>query len=90
LQLQEITNGKVVINVAKSDLGSSDNTTAITTTITAVAGNTSDASAILTITVDTAAPTITVKTVGTIAPNSNLAATFSETIGSSNGSCIVT
>jgi hypothetical protein len=31
--------------------------TAITTTITDVAGNTSDASAILTITVDTAAPT---------------------------------
>jgi hypothetical protein len=85
----EITNGKVVINVAKSDLGSSDNRTAITTTITDVAGNTSDASAILTITVDTAAPTITVKTVCTIAPNSNLAATFSETIAKGTGDIVI-
>ena len=36
------------------------------------AGNVSDVSAVLAITVDTAVPTITVKTVGTIAPNSNL------------------
>jgi hypothetical protein len=53
---------------------------------TDTAGNVSDVSAVLAITVDIAAPTITVKTMGTIAPNSNLVATFSEAIAKGTGS----
>jgi hypothetical protein len=61
----------------------------ITAQATDAAGNVSDVSAVLAITVDTAAPTITVKTVGTIAPNSNLVATFSETITRGTGDIVI-
>jgi hypothetical protein len=61
----------------------------ITAQATDAADNVSDVSAVLAITVDTAAPTITVKTVGTIAPNSNLVATFSETITRGTGDIVI-
>ena len=61
----------------------------ITAQATDAAGNVSDVSAVLAITVDTAAPTITVKTVGTIAPNSNLVATFSEAIAKGTGDIVI-
>ncbi|CAC9556417.1 hypothetical protein, partial [uncultured Gammaproteobacteria bacterium] len=61
----------------------------ITAQATDAAGNVSDVSAVLAITVDTAAPTITVKTVGTIAPNSNLVATFSEAIAKGTGGIVI-
>ena len=61
----------------------------ITAQATDVAGNVSDVSAVLAITVDIAAPTITVKTMGTIAPNSNLVATFSEAIAKGTGDIVI-
>ncbi|CAC9962261.1 hypothetical protein, partial [uncultured Gammaproteobacteria bacterium] len=61
----------------------------VTAQATDAAGNVSDVSAVLAITVDTAAPTITVKTVGTIAPNSNLVATFSEAIAKGTGDIVI-
>ncbi|CAC9539534.1 hypothetical protein, partial [uncultured Gammaproteobacteria bacterium] len=61
----------------------------VTAQATDAAGNVSDVSAVLAITVDTAVPTITVKTVGTIAPNSNLVATFSETIAKGTGDIVI-
>jgi hypothetical protein len=51
----------------------------ITAQATGAAGNVSDVSAVLAITVDTAAPTITLETLGHMAPSSNLVATFNET-----------
>ena len=61
----------------------------ITAQATDAADNVSDVSAVLAITVDTATPTITVKTMGTIAPNSNLVATFSETITRGTGDIVI-
>jgi hypothetical protein len=61
----------------------------ITAQATDAAGNVSDVSAVLAITVDIAAPTITVKIMGTIAPNSNLVATFSEAIAKGTGGIVI-
>ncbi|CAC9951962.1 hypothetical protein, partial [uncultured Gammaproteobacteria bacterium] len=61
----------------------------VTAQATDAAGNVSDVSAVLAITVDTAAPTITVKTVDAIAPNSNLVATFSEAIAKGTGNIVI-
>ncbi|CAB9542208.1 hypothetical protein BROOK1789C_72, partial [Bathymodiolus brooksi thiotrophic gill symbiont] len=55
----EITNGKAVINVAKSDLSSNSNTTTITATITDIVGNTSVISNAQNIVLDTTNPTLT-------------------------------
>jgi hypothetical protein len=61
----------------------------ITAQATDAAGNVSDVSAVLAITVDTGAPTITVKTVDAIAPNSNLVATFREAIAKGTGGIVM-
>jgi hypothetical protein len=49
----------------------------------------SDVSAVLAITVDTATPTITLETLGHMAPSSNLVATFNETITRGTGDIVM-
>ncbi|CAB5501966.1 beta strand repeat-containing protein [Bathymodiolus thermophilus thioautotrophic gill symbiont] len=55
----EVNAGKATINIAKSDLGSNDNTVAITAVITDVTGNTSAISDVQNIVLDAINPTLT-------------------------------
>ncbi|WP_143108932.1 Ig-like domain-containing protein, partial [Bathymodiolus thermophilus thioautotrophic gill symbiont] len=72
------------------DVDLSANTTHnITAKATDTAGNTSDASAVLAITVDTVAPTMTTNTTGQIASSSDLVATFSEAIAKGTGDIVI-
>ncbi|CAB5500793.1 beta strand repeat-containing protein, partial [Bathymodiolus thermophilus thioautotrophic gill symbiont] len=66
--------------------GSVHNITAIATDI---AGNVSDISTTLAITVDTSMPTIILKTIGGISPDSNLMATFDEGIAKGTGNIVI-
>jgi hypothetical protein len=61
----------------------------VTAQATDAAGNVSDVSAVLAITVDTAAPTITLETLGHMATSSNLVATFNETITRGTGDIVI-